>query len=101
MVQAGDGSQWIVDQKIAIGGSSAASAAFNAKTQYVLLSSDVVCSVSWAQPGATPTAAASNLRIPANGPVASPPDPGSLRTPPSRRLLSQRRRGDSVGMPRY
>jgi hypothetical protein len=65
---AADAAQWLVDQRIAIGATSAASNAFNAATQYVLLSADSVCSVAWAQPGVTPTATASNLRIPPSAP---------------------------------
>lgn len=53
----------ITDQTVAISGSSAASAAFNAKTKAVLLSTDAICSIKF---GATPTAAATDLRLPAN-----------------------------------
>jgi hypothetical protein len=53
----------ITDQTVPIGSSSAASAAFSAKTKAVLLSTDAICSIAF---GASPTATAANLRLPAN-----------------------------------
>ena len=63
----------VADQHVAIGASSAQSAAFNAITHLVMLSSDAVCSVLF---GANPTAAATNLRIPANVPLLFSVEPG-------------------------
>jgi len=60
----------VAEQVVTISGSSAASSAFNAKTRFVLISSDVVCSIAWsATPGATPTATATNMRMPASTPL--------------------------------
>ena len=54
------------EQTVAIGAGSLTSNPFNASTTVVELVSDVVCSVAV---GATPTATATNRRIPANTPV--------------------------------
>lgn len=51
------------DQTVAIGAGSAQSAALANNTQYVVLSTDAVCSVKFA---ANPTAAATNRRLAAN-----------------------------------
>jgi len=54
----------IVEQTIAIGGASVASAAFNAKTALVRIHTDAICSIKF---GATaPTATATNMRLPAD-----------------------------------
>lgn len=50
----------IAEQTVAIGASSAASAAFNAKTTTIRVHTDVICSISF---GAAPTAAATNARL--------------------------------------
>lgn len=57
----------LAEQVVAIGGASAQSAALNASTTFVVLSSDAVCSVAIS---ANPTAVATNRRLPANTPVA-------------------------------
>lgn len=49
----------VAEQTIAIG-AGAVSAAFNQRTRYVRLSPDAICSVLF---GATPTAAATNMRM--------------------------------------
>lgn len=54
----------IVDQIVAIGGSSTQSAAFNTKTKAILLAADAACCIKF---GDDPTATTSNFRIPANG----------------------------------
>jgi hypothetical protein len=56
----------LAEQTVAISASSAASATLNASTTIVELVSDVVCSIAVA---ATPTATATNRRLPANVPV--------------------------------
>jgi hypothetical protein len=53
----------VVDQTVAIGGASVASAAFNANTNLVCLSTDVICSISF---GLTPTATVTMMRLPAD-----------------------------------
>jgi orotate phosphoribosyltransferase len=54
----------IFDQTpLAIGASSVASAAFNAKTGLVRIETDAICSLAW---GATPVATANNMRMNAN-----------------------------------
>lgn len=63
----------ITDQTVAISGSSAQSAAFNARTRAVLLSADAICSIAF---GANPTATATNLRLPANTIIAFAVVPG-------------------------
>ena len=50
----------VAEQTIAIGGSSVASTAFNAKTAMIRLHTDAICSIAV---GATPTAAATSRRI--------------------------------------
>lgn len=50
----------IAEQTVAIGGSSAASAAFDAATRYVRLHTDAICSVAF---GASPTATATKMRL--------------------------------------
>jgi hypothetical protein len=56
-----------VEQTVAIGAGSLASAAFNAATSVVRLHTDAVCSVAWTPPGvATVNAAATNMRLAAN-----------------------------------
>lgn len=53
----------LVDQTVAIAAGSAQSAAFNAKTRFVRLHTDAICSVLF---GSSPTAAATNGRMAAN-----------------------------------
>jgi len=53
----------VTDQTVAISGSSAQSAAFNAKTYLVRIHTDSICSILF---GANPTAAATNARLAAN-----------------------------------
>jgi|SRR6185312_1444086 len=50
----------IAEQTVAIGGSSAASNAFNTATSYVRLHADAICSVEF---GASPTATATTARM--------------------------------------
>jgi hypothetical protein len=54
-----------VEQTVAIGGSSAASAAFGGTTRFVQLHCDAICSIAFAV-GGTPTATTSNQRMAAN-----------------------------------
>jgi len=56
----------LAEQKLAIGGTSVASAAFNAKTKFVMLHTDVICSIAWSETGTDPTAAATAQRMAAN-----------------------------------
>lgn len=56
----------IAEQHISITGSSAASAAFNVKTKFVMLNTDSACSLAWAIAGGSPTAAATAQRMGAN-----------------------------------
>ena len=56
----------LAEQTVAIGAGSAQSAALNASTTFVVLCSDVVCSVAV---GSNPIATATNWRLPANTPV--------------------------------
>lgn len=57
----------IATQKIAIGGGSVASAAFNAGTKFVLLHTDAICSIAFNAFGtADPVATASSSRMNAN-----------------------------------
>lgn len=53
----------IATQTVAIGGVSAQSAAFNAKTRFVRIHTDAICSVEF---GANPTATAAKARMAAN-----------------------------------
>jgi hypothetical protein len=53
----------LAEQKLAIGGASTPSAAFNAATRLVRLHTDAICSVAF---GAAPVAAATNARLAAN-----------------------------------
>ena len=53
----------LVDQVVAIGGSSTNSAAFNANTNFVRLHTDAICSI---QIGLAPTATTTNARLAAN-----------------------------------
>lgn len=53
----------VATQVVAIGGSSAQSAAFNAKTKMVCLHADAICSVEF---GDSPTATANSRRLAAN-----------------------------------
>lgn len=53
----------IATQRIAISGSSAQSAAFNANTKFVRLHTDAICSISF---GANPTATTSTPRMAAD-----------------------------------
>jgi hypothetical protein len=62
-VQAADELQ-IAEQKIAIAAGSTSSAAFNAKTRFVRIHVDAICSFLFGPP--TPTATVANKRIAAN-----------------------------------
>ena len=53
----------VAEQNVAIGAGSLASAAFNARTNFVRLHSDAICSVAF---GAAPTAVATAKRMAAN-----------------------------------
>lgn len=53
----------VTDQTVAIGAASAQSAAFNARTHAILISSDIACSIVI---GDDPEATTSNFRLPAN-----------------------------------
>lgn len=53
----------VAEQTVAIGASSTASAAFNAKTRFVRLHTDAICSVAF---GTAPTATATTGRFAAN-----------------------------------
>lgn len=53
----------VTTQAVAIGGASAQSAAFNARTKFIRLHTDAICSVKF---GANPTATADDLRMAAN-----------------------------------
>jgi hypothetical protein len=50
----------IAEQSVAIGGTSAASAAFNAKTKFVRVHTDAICSIAF---GVSPTAVATAKRM--------------------------------------
>jgi hypothetical protein len=65
VIQAAAAHEWVADQTVAIGASSTPSNSFNIETNYVILSADVVCSISWTMAGAGSVAAAttSNLRL--------------------------------------
>jgi hypothetical protein len=65
VMQASDASQWVTDQTVPIG-VAASSAAFNQKTNLVVISRDATCSIVWIQPGMSGTATTSNLRLLAN-----------------------------------
>ena len=59
----------LVEQTLAISATSNLSNAFNAKTIYVRVESDAVCSLAWATSGATTvTATTSNMRLSASAP---------------------------------
>jgi hypothetical protein len=68
----------LASQTVSIGGTSAASSAFNASTRFVRVRTDAICSVKF---GADPTATASDARLPAGASevfaVKSPIDAGS------------------------
>lgn len=67
----------VAEQQVGISGSSAASAAFNSATRFVILSSDVTCSVTFSPtPGATPTAVTTSYRLAAGVPVMFGVNPG-------------------------
>lgn len=69
----------IATQHIAIGGSSVASAAFNAATHFVLIHTDAICSVMFsANDGTTPTAVTTAGRMGANETRFAGVDPGAL-----------------------
>jgi hypothetical protein len=53
----------VAEQTVAIGGTSAQSATFNAKTRFVRLHTDAICSVEF---GTNPTATATDGRLAAN-----------------------------------
>jgi hypothetical protein len=57
----------LATQRVAIGGASTASAAFNAGTKFILLHTDAICSIAFnAIGGADPTAVATAQRMNAN-----------------------------------
>lgn len=58
---------------VAIGGSSAQSAAFGLDTVYVCLHADAICSVAY---GSNPTATANNRRLPADTTIYLGVNPG-------------------------
>lgn len=59
--------EWVTDQTVAIGASSAASEPFNVATGYIMLAADHDCSIAWTNAGeATNDATASGMRIAAN-----------------------------------
>ena len=68
----------LADQKVALSGSSAQSAAFQTGTKAILLSADASCSiVIGLTTSGGPTATTTNFRIPANGaPIAFAVPPG-------------------------
>ena len=66
----------IAEQTVAIGGTSAPSAAFNPQTTFVRIASDAVCSIAWAPIGGSPTATTANMRLPANAPEYFGVQPG-------------------------
>lgn len=55
----------IAEQRVAIGGASASSAAFNAKTKFVRIHTDAICSIKFGASGST-TAVATEKRMAAN-----------------------------------
>jgi hypothetical protein len=61
---------WLADQTIAIGGSSATSAAFNDETAFIVVVADAACSIAWTAEGAESVnpATTSNWLLPANTP---------------------------------
>lgn len=68
----------VADQTVAIGGASAASAKFNAKTNFVLLVADASCSIAFNNAGAAdPVATVTNLLLPANVPMIFGVQPGA------------------------
>jgi hypothetical protein len=64
----------VVDQTVAIGASSAQSAAFNNLTKAVLIRTDAICSIAF---GSDPTATAANFRLaPGDPPIPFAVSPG-------------------------
>lgn len=53
----------LAEQKLAVGVGSVASAAFNAKTNFVMLHTDAICSLAFSVDGTDPTAAATAHRM--------------------------------------
>lgn len=64
----------LVNQTVAIGGSSVQSAAFNAQTRFVRIHTDAICSILF---GTNPTAVAGSGRMAANSTEFFAVDPGS------------------------
>ena len=64
VIAAGSESGRIVHQQVAIGGTSAASAAFSSGTKFVRIHADTACRIEFA---VAPTAASTSMRLPANG----------------------------------
>jgi hypothetical protein len=64
----------LAEQTVAIGGSSAQSAAFNANTRYIRVHTDAICSVLI---GTNPTATAEKKRLPADSVEYFGVSPGS------------------------
>jgi hypothetical protein len=64
----------LAEQKIAIGGASTPSAAFNAATRCVRIHTDAICSIAF---GTAPVAAATNARLGANATEYFGVQPGS------------------------
>lgn len=56
----------VAEQTVAIGGTSTASSAFNARTAVVRILSDSICSIAW---GTAPTATTTTARVPADVPM--------------------------------
>lgn len=61
--QIADDKYLVAEQTVAIGGSSAQSAAFNAGTHFIRVHTDAICSIAT---GTNPTAAATNRRMAAD-----------------------------------
>jgi hypothetical protein len=67
----------VVDQIVAVGGTSTPSAAFNAATYAVLLVTDTACCIAFSHAGATPVADnTKNMLLPANVPMKFAVEPG-------------------------
>lgn len=53
----------VTEQRLAIGGASTPSAAFNANTKFVMLHTDAICSLAWTSDGSNPVAVATAQRM--------------------------------------
>lgn len=56
----------LAEQAITISGASTASAAFNANTTFVMLHTDVICSLAWSETASAATAVITAQRMAAN-----------------------------------